>query len=222
MRRWLVPGVFLFLAAATGAHAWDAIVTAAGDPSLRHVLVGQYALLRTAVALAFAIFTVQRAQPHRPARDPRAFVACAVAMLAIVIVASPSHGTPTGLLIAGDVVAVCGCVVILASVLVLGRCFGVLPEARGLVRRGPYRVVRHPVYLGEISALAGLTLAAPGPGNVVLLAVFTAAQMVRAGLEERALTDAFPEYSSYVETTRRLFPSLRRRPTAVATTEPAS
>jgi protein-S-isoprenylcysteine O-methyltransferase Ste14 len=222
MRRWLVPGFFLVAAVAIGAHAWDAVVIAAGHATARHVLLAQYAVLRTAVALAFALFTVQRAQPHRRARDPRAFVACTVAMLAIVVVAPPAQGTPIGLLITGDVVAVCGCIVILASVLVLGRCFGVLPEARGLVRRGPYRLVRHPVYFGEIAALAGLTLAAPVPRNLVLVAAFIAAQVVRARFEEQALTDAFPEYQHYMETTGRLFPPLRRWSATVAAPESVS
>jgi protein-S-isoprenylcysteine O-methyltransferase Ste14 len=206
-------------AAATAAHAWEAIVAAAGHPTARHLLVAQYALLRTAVALAFAVFTVERTQPHRRARDPLAFAACAVAMVAIVVVAPPAHGTPTGLLVAGDAIAVCGCVLILASVLVLGRCFGVLPEARGLVRRGPYRLVRHPVYLGEIAALAGLTLAASVLRNVALLGVFTAAQIVRARFEERALTDAFPEYASYAQTTGRLLPSVTREAIAARTAD---
>jgi protein-S-isoprenylcysteine O-methyltransferase Ste14 len=97
-------------------------------------------------------------------------------------------------------------------VLALGRCFGVLPEVRGLVTRGPYSVVRHPVYLGELGACAGLVLAAPTPWNVGVAAVFTAAQFVRMRLEERALGSEFPEYRSYAARTPRLVPRLVRRP----------
>jgi protein-S-isoprenylcysteine O-methyltransferase Ste14 len=219
MRRWLVPGSLLVAAVATGAHAWEAIGVAAGHATARHVLLAQYALLRTAVALAFALFTVQRVRPHRRARDPRAFMACAVAMLAVVLVAPPAHGTPIGLLIAGDAVAVIGCTWLLASVLVLGRCFGVLPEARGLVMRGPYRLVRHPVYLGEITAVAGLFLAAPSARNLAVVAVLVVAQIVRSHMEERALSDAFKDYASYAETTGRLLPLLRRRAIAGGTAD---
>ena len=35
-----------------------------------------------------------------------------------------------------------------------------VPEARGLVTRGPYRLVRHPIYLGEYVGRAGLTVRA--------------------------------------------------------------
>jgi protein-S-isoprenylcysteine O-methyltransferase Ste14 len=42
-------------------------------------------------------------------------------------------------------------------VIELGRSFSVMPEARRLVTNGPYSVIRHPVYLGEAVALAGVT-----------------------------------------------------------------
>lgn len=211
MRRSVVPALFLVAAAVTGAHAWHAVLSAGGHPDDRHILLALYALLRAGVALAFAAFTFGRAEPHRRTREPLAFLACGVALLAFVGIAGPTRGADTLLLAIGDAVAICGCIWQLASVLALGRCFGVLPEARGLVQRGPYRVVRHPVYLGEITALAGLTLPAPTSANLAMLAIFAAAQMARARYEERALSDAFPEYARYVETTGRLLPSLRRR-----------
>ena len=214
VRRWLVPGTFLIAAAATGAHAVQVASAAVQTPSSWHVLVAIYAALRTVIALAFAAFTVQRAKPHRRSRQPVALAVCAVAIVAVLIVAPPSHGTSPTVLAVGDAIAVCGCLWLLASVLVLGRCFGVLPEARGLVRRGPYRLVRHPVYLGEIIALAGLTIAAPTARNLIVFAMFVLAQVARTHLEERALTEAFPEYAQYAEQTGGLIPlsGRRRRP----------
>jgi protein-S-isoprenylcysteine O-methyltransferase Ste14 len=185
------------------------VVAAADQPSAHNVLLAVYWLLRAAVAAAFAAFTVNRAKPHRRAREPLAFMACGVAMFALIALAAPPKGTASTLLIAGDAVAVGGCAWLLASVLSLGRCFGVLPEARGLVTRGPYRLVRHPVYLGEITAVVGLTLAAPAQRNFVVLAVLVAAQIVRSRMEERALSDAFPGYASYAARTGRLLPKVR-------------
>jgi protein-S-isoprenylcysteine O-methyltransferase Ste14 len=105
----------------------------------------------------------------------------------------------------------------LASVLALGRCFGVLPEARGLVTRGPYRVVRHPVYLGELGAAAGLVAGAPDRWNLAAMAAFVSAQFVRMRLEERALQREFPEYAAYAAGTPRLLPRrLRQRPLSAA------
>jgi protein-S-isoprenylcysteine O-methyltransferase Ste14 len=205
--RLLVPVVFLALAAADAADAARAVSAFATHMDLRLALLALHAVLRTAVALAFAFFTAQRSEPRRRARGPVAFLACAVAMLAVVPVAGPGAGTPSALLLAGDAVAAGGSLWIFASVLALGRCFSVLPEARGLITRGPYRLVRHPVYLGEIVALAGLTIAAPALGHLAILAVFVAAQLTRMRLEEAALTEAFPEYAAYAARTRRLLPA---------------
>ena len=46
----------------------------------------------------------------------------------------------------------------LASLLTLGRRFGVRPALRGLATKGPYRVVRHPIYLAYVVADIGYNL----------------------------------------------------------------
>jgi protein-S-isoprenylcysteine O-methyltransferase Ste14 len=210
-RAWLghsaVPLLFLVLAASTGIHTGENLSHAVTAPSGRAWLLAAYGILRTGVALAFALFTFGRATPHRRARRPVAFLACAAAMGAVVAFADPSPSTPEGVVIAGELIAVCFCAWMLTSVISLGRCFGVLPEARGLVTRGPYRLVRHPVYLGEIGACTGLAVAAASPLNAALLAVLVLAQLVRMGFEEQALEEAFPvDYAEYASRTPRLLP----------------
>jgi protein-S-isoprenylcysteine O-methyltransferase Ste14 len=211
LARWGVPAVFAIAAASTGFHTAGDFSHALTQASTRAWLVALYGLLRTGVALAFALFTVGRAASVRPSRSPVAFLACAAALVAVVIFAEPARSTPDAVVLAGELVAVAFCVWLLVSVLFLGRCFGVLPEARGLVTRGPYRLVRHPVYLGEIGACAGLAIAAPSPRNAAVLAALIGAQAVRMRLEERALTQAFPEYAAYASCTPRLIPALGLR-----------
>jgi len=215
---WLVPGVFALAAALTAVHTAGKLELAVSHPSARAWLVSLYGVLRTAITLAFAAFTVGRALPRRPAREPIAFVSCALAIGAILAFAEPHRGTPDAAILTGDVIAVAACTWLLASVLALGKCFGVLPEARGLVTSGPYRLVRHPVYLGEIGACTGLAVAAPTLANAAILALFVAAQAVRMRLEERALERAFAEYADYRARTPRLIPRFwrPRAPTPIA------
>jgi protein-S-isoprenylcysteine O-methyltransferase Ste14 len=77
----------------------------------------------------------------------------------------------------------------------LRRCFSITVEARGVVGTGPYRFVRHPVYLGEIIAAAAVASWRFSLVNVFLWSCFVALQLARARLEERKLSAAFPGYS---------------------------
>lgn len=179
-------------------------------------LVG-YWVLKTAVIGAFAYFVAVRPASRRPSRDPVAFVACAAALVLLVVLRQPSSSS-TSLVLAGNFVALASYGWLLASVLVLGKCFGILPEARGLVTRGPYRFVRHPVYLGELGAVLGFVIGAPTFWNIGVLVAFYVAQAVRMRLEEQALGREFQEYAGYAAVTPRLVPrvplSLSRIPTA--------
>src|SRR5512133_1092983 len=49
-----------------------------------------------------------------------------------------------------------GYALIFWSLLSIGKCFGIAPADRGLIMRGPYRWVRHPMYLGELVLRAAL------------------------------------------------------------------
>jgi protein-S-isoprenylcysteine O-methyltransferase Ste14 len=95
------------------------------------------------------------------------------------------------------------------SLATLGDCFGMFPEVRGLVCQGPYRLVRHPVYLGEIVAGSGIFFARPHVWTLLLFFAFVALQYWRTYFEERALVSAHPEeYSEYRRRVPRLTPRL--------------
>jgi protein-S-isoprenylcysteine O-methyltransferase Ste14 len=207
---WVVPALFAAGAVVTGIHAEAHIADAVARGGTRTWLDAAYAVLRTAVIAAFAACTIGRAAPRTLSRAPLALVACVVAMGAVTIFGDPPAQAPDALVLTGDVVAVAFACWLALAVAFLGRCFGVLPAARGLVTRGPYSVVRHPVYLGEIGACVGLAIAAPTPRNAVLLLALLSGQALRIRLEERALRDAFPEYERYAQRVPRLLPSLRR------------
>ncbi len=219
--RIVVVALFALFTVSTVRHAVDVTADALREPGLSAWLVAGYWALKFAVVAAFTHFLAVREPSRRPSREPVAFLACAGAIVSAIALAPPSAAAPTPLLLAGDALAVAGVGWVLLSVLTLGRCFGVLPEARGLVTRGPYRLVRHPVYLGEFAAFAGLVLGAFGPWNVACFAVLCVAQWVRMGLEERALTREFPEYREYAARTPRLIPRMAVKPSAPTPTLPA-
>jgi protein-S-isoprenylcysteine O-methyltransferase Ste14 len=95
-----------------------------------------------------------------------------------------------------------------ASVLVLGRCFGILPEARGLVTSGPYRFVRHPLYTCEAVAFLGLLLPVVSPLSLTIYGAYLGLTVLRSRYEEEVLLAAFPEYAAYRRSTRRFIPGV--------------
>jgi protein-S-isoprenylcysteine O-methyltransferase Ste14 len=83
-------------------------------------------------------------------------------------------------------------------------------EQQRLVRDGPYRVLRHPGYLGCLLMWAGAGLAtANWLAAVLIVFVMVAAYGFRIGAEERMLVGAFgQEYEQYRRRTWKLVPFL--------------
>jgi protein-S-isoprenylcysteine O-methyltransferase Ste14 len=97
------------------------------------------------------------------------------------------------------------------AIVTLGRYFRrevTIEPGQRIVRRGPYRVLRHPSYAGLLLIFAGfgLTFGSWVSAAVVLLIVF-AGMLPRIRVEEHALARAFgPEYADYAESTARVLP----------------
>jgi protein-S-isoprenylcysteine O-methyltransferase Ste14 len=97
------------------------------------------------------------------------------------------------------------------AILTLGRYFRrevTIESGQRLVRRGPYRRLRHPSYAGILLSVAGLGLAfGSWAGAAVALLAMFAGMLPRIRVEERALAQAFgADYTDYADSTARVLP----------------
>ena len=78
------------------------------------------------------------------------------------------------------------------------RCsFSITVEVRALITNGPYRWIRHPVYLGEILTALAVTIWRFSIPNLALFTLFVIIQLLRARWEEAKLSRVFAAYSIY-------------------------
>ena len=88
----------------------------------------------------------------------------------------------------------------LCSLIALGRSFGIRPALRTLAMRGPYRIVRHPMYLSYIIGDVGYNLQEWNAGTVLLVLCGWLSLIWRIYAEERTLSQAagWPMYVASV------------------------
>ena len=111
-------------------------------------------------------------------------------------------------------VVVCLCIMVagisiqIAAKLALGRAFGIVAANRGVRVRGPYRLVRHPMYAGYTLTHVGFLLAMPSAMNALFYAAALAMQVARIHREELVLARD-PAYRDFAGRVRyRLLPGV--------------
>jgi protein-S-isoprenylcysteine O-methyltransferase Ste14 len=187
--------------------------------------VGLLRALQTTHGLLTALFCGQvaalfllRLVPRGSRAHPLALGLALAGTFVMSAIAMQPRTTGDGtLLVLAELLLVGGLAFSIYAASCLGRCFGLAPEARGLVTSGAYRLVRHPLYLGELGAATGALLPVLSPPSVAIFGLFCLVQLGRAVLEERVLTATFPEYATY----RRRTPALLPLPRPRARHEPA-
>jgi len=108
--------------------------------------------------------------------------------------------------IVADLLIIAGAAGSLIALSWLGRSFALMPEARHLVTKGPYALVRHPLYAAEMIGITGMMLQFKQPWAVILGGAVYGLQYWRTVFEERVLQDAYPAYQTYRARTWRFVP----------------
>jgi protein-S-isoprenylcysteine O-methyltransferase Ste14 len=98
------------------------------------------------------------------------------------VVGSPQWGVNAGLALQLLGLAIC-----VWSFLALGRSFGFVAADRGLVRRGPYAVVRHPIYVSYFLLQSGYLLQSMSVRNALVVLFVSSCNVGRILAEERVL-----------------------------------
>lgn len=160
------------------------------------------------LAVLIVLFALRRVSRHSaPGLYPR-FVAVVATFVSVGIVWLPLQELSSFLYLGALLSIIGGMTVAISSALALGRSISLLPEARRLVTRGPYSLVRHPLYVGEIIAIVGIAVLHWSPWALSLLAVQCLFTFQRMKIEETMLVQVFPEYREYMARTARFVPGV--------------
>src|SRR5262245_12661222 len=131
---------------------------------------------------------------------------------ALFVFSGSTHG-PCALAwgVAGCALAGTGSVLVWKSRLELGPAWSLVPKASdqtGLITSGPYRLVRHPIYLGLALVAMGHAVAFDSvPALLTVLICVLPSFVWRAFEEERVLVSVFGEqYVSYRKQTKMIVP----------------
>ncbi len=160
------------------------------------------------ILLLACVAAVRRRPVRRVHGLTQRVVALCGTWLPMVMIVAPMHkASPT-------MAAFCLALVIVAACfqgwtyLHLGRSYSIMAEARKLKTTGPYRFIRHPLYLFEEMPIIAIYLLNISLFNTVVLATQIAFQLQRMRYEERILEEAFPEYREFKQSRARLIPGV--------------
>jgi len=172
--------------------------------SLLHILTRGTTVLFLALAAATAI-TRLRPVCKAPGIEPRLSALLGSFLMTTLAVVPRPELHPLAIA-ASSVLVIVGMVLSFLVLRWLGKSFSIMAEARSLVTNGPYKLVRHPLYLCEELAVLGMFIQVISPLALIIVLVHALIQFRRMLNEEKVLHATFPDYKSYSACTSRLIP----------------
>src|SRR5262245_3073244 len=202
--------VFTVMATLSVLGAFHAAINWTDQP-LDHKLLNIAARLSNALFLALVVATtVTRLRPIGKAAgiQPRVSALLGTFLLGSLAFLPRAELPPIWLAIS-SLVMIVGSLLSFAVLRWLGKSFSIMAEARRLVTSGPYALVRHPLYICEEIAVAGVLIQIISPLALMIVFLHGLIQLQRMLNEEKVLRATFPEYDSYAARTPRLIPRIR-------------
>jgi protein-S-isoprenylcysteine O-methyltransferase Ste14 len=124
----------------------------------------------------------------------------------------PGARLPRAAAIAGLALEMAGVIVRGWSMRTLGRAYSRtlrVADDQNVIDAGPYRVVRHPGYLGSIATWTGFAMASRrGLAVVIVVTLVGRAYHRRIEAEETLLVSRLPGYRAYMKRTWRMVPGI--------------
>lgn len=174
------------------------LAVASGDASGQHFLL----------AIAFMLLAIDVL--HRRTPQAQVVTARAVALVAASVLSPFAYLLidPGPIPVSGAVLSWFGVLLLAWSIRSLGTSFSLVPQRRRLVTGGPYRWVRHPMYLGYLIHDLGAWVIPIGGSAFAIWMLEIALFVSRARLEEHCL-HGDPAYAFYAQRVRyRLIPGI--------------
>jgi len=223
LQRFGLSAAFLSLAHAQLLRLWAALEpsTSGGVPLLRVQQLAQSAI-QLAFDLLVAALLLFAASPERPPERVVHVIVPLASTFAYLaygwVDRNPQEALRASLLpdlglwgaFLGGLLVLLAYGLCIYALSALRRSFAIFVQVKEGVTRGPYRYVRHPMYLGYLLVVLAVFLVRPTLASALVGGLATLLMIYRARLEEQMLRAHVPGYAEYAARTGMLLPRLWR------------
>jgi len=167
---------------------------------LKQFILGQWWSLPLFLHAMFAIFLlIFHRKPGKMSPFLQRLTAWASALMPMAI--QINNEIP----MANRLISIAGVAFAMWALVSLGKSFDVSPADRGLVNRGPYKLIRHPMYASEMISILAIVIVDLSLRNILVTLGLIIVMVLRIRWEETIIS-GYQEYSNQVHS--RLLPGV--------------